>query len=311
MADESTGEQFEITSDAGRAVITEIGAGLRAFEWHGVPFLETFPEDAHPPLGSGAVLVPWPNRVAGARWTFDGTVEQLDETEPDRGNAIHGLTRHLPWRTVLREAASITLAADIPVQQGWPVPMHTGITYSLTDSGDTTGLTIRHTVRNVGDRPVPFGVGCHPYPRAGTSPRDECTLQLAAHTVLPLDPDSMIPSGPATDVTGTVADFREPRALAGVQLDTPFGDCRPSADGLVHHRLVGPDGGVEVWAEPVFRWVQAFTPDNFPDRGSVIAIEPMTCPPDALNSGVDLITLDPGQEWSGQWGIRPLTTNLS
>lgn len=307
MAEESTGEQFEITSGAGRAVITEIGAGLRAFEWHGVPHLETFPADAgHPPLGSGSVLVPWPNRVAGARWTFEGSVQRLDETEPDRGNAIHGLTRHQPWRPVLREAASITLTTDIPVQDGWPVPLHTGITYSLGDEG----LTIQHTVRNVGDVPVPFGVGCHPYPRAGTSPRDECTLQLAAHTVLPLDPHSMIPSGPATDVTGTAADFREPRPLAGVALDTPFGDCRPSADGLVHHRLVGRDGGVEVWAEPVFRWVQVFTPDNFPGAGSVVAIEPMTCPPDALNSGVDLIILSAGEEWSGSWGIKPLGANL-
>lgn len=300
---ESTGAQFEITSAAGRAVITEVGAGLRAFEWHGVPYLETFPADADkPPLGAGSVLVPWPNRVAGGRWTFDGTTQELDQTEPERGNAIHGLTRHEKWRPVLREDSAITLAADVPVQHGWPVPLHTGITYSLT--GD--GLSVEHSVRNVGDRPVPFGIGCHPYPRAGRSKRDDCTLQLAAHTVLPLDATSMIPSGPATGVDGTVADFRRPRALAGIALDTPFGDCRPEADGLVHHRLTGPEGGVELWAEAAFGWVQVFTPDTFPGAGSVIAIEPMTCPPDALNSGIGLITVEPGQEWHGTWGIRPL-----
>lgn len=301
---ESTGAQFEITSDSGRAVITEVGAGLRAFEWQGVPYLETYPADATPPLGAGSVLVPWPNRVAGGQWTFDGATQQLDQTEPDRGNAIHGLTRHDHWRTVLREDSSITLATDIPVQHGWPVPLHTGITYSLTDAG----LTIQHTVRNVGDQPIPFGIGCHPYPRAGNSPRADCTLQLAAHTVLPLDPKTMIPAGPAEDLSDTIADFREPRPLASVVLDTPFGDCRPAGDGLVHHRLIGPKGGVELWAEPVFRWVQVFTPDTFPEAGSVIAIEPMTCPPDALNSGVDLITVAPGEEWTGRWGITPLGT---
>lgn len=297
-----TGVQFEITSAAGRAVITEVGAGLRAFEWHGVPYLETFAADEKPPLGAGSVLVPWPNRVAGGRWMFDGTAQQLDQTEPQLGNAIHGLTRHEKWRTVLREDASITLAADVPVQHGWPVALHTGITYTLDDEG----LVIEHRVRNVGDRPVPFGVGCHPYPRAGLSNRDDCTLQLAAHTVLPLDPTTMIPNGPATDVDDTVADFREPRKLAGIALDTPFGDCRPADDGLVHHRLIGPDGGVELWADPAFRWVQVFTPNTFPGTGSAIAIEPMTCPPDALNSGVDLITLGPDDEWHGRWGIKPL-----
>ncbi|HEX5119251.1 MAG TPA: aldose 1-epimerase family protein [Pseudonocardiaceae bacterium] len=297
----STGEQFEITSDAGRVAVTEIGAGLRAFEWHGVPYLETY--DDAPPLGSGAVLVPWPNRVAGARWEFDGKPQDLTVTEPDRGNAIHGLTRHQAWRPVLRETSRITLATDIEAQPGWPVPLYTAITYSL----DERGLTVEHLVRNTGDVPVPFGVGCHPYPRAGMSPRDECRLELAAHTVLPLDLTTMVPSGPATDVAGTVADFRTPRPLAGVQLDTPFGDCRPAEDGLVHHRLTGPDGAVELWAEQAFRWVQVFTPDSFPGRGSVIAIEPMTCPPDALNSGVDLITVAPNEQWQGRWGITPLT----
>ena len=79
----------------------------------------------------------------------------------------------------------------------------------------------------------------------------------------------------------------------------------------MHHRLRGPDGGVEVWAEPDFRWVQVFTPDEFPGSGQAIAIEPMTCPPDALNSGVDLITLAPGEEWVGQMGDHASAVNLA
>lgn len=302
------GEQYEITFGSSRAVITQIGAGLRAFEVDGVPYVETFPKGTEkPPMGCGAVLVPWPNRVAGARWEFQGKPQYLDTTEPSLGNAIHGLVRFVPWRVVIRERTRIQLAIDVPVQAGWPIPLHAGIRYTV----GRRGLTVEHTIRNVGDQPVPIGVGNHPYPRIGLTPRDECELQLAAHTVLPLDPTTMIPSGAPTDVSGTGADFRSPRRLAGVTLDTPFGDCRPESDGLIHHRLTSRTGGLEIWADPDFRWVQVFTPDDFPDADggvrSALAIEPMTCPPDALNSGVDLITVVPGGSWTGRWGLSPLS----
>lgn len=303
-----TGEQYELTFGTSRAVITQMGAGLRAFEVDGVPFVETFPKDmAKPPMGCGAVLLPWPNRVAGAHWEFQGKPQYLDVTEPALGNAIHGLVRFQPWRAVIRERTRIQLATDVPAQPGWPVPLHVGIRYTV----GRRGLTVEHTIRNVGDQPVPFGVGCHPYVRAGFTPRDECDLQLAAHTVLPCDPATQIPNAPARDVSGTSADFRSPVRLAGQRLDTPFGDCRPEEDGLVHHRLTSRSGGVELWADPDFRWVQVFTPDDFPDgQGggkSAIAIEPMTCPPDALNSGIGLITAAPGTEWTARWGITPMT----
>jgi aldose 1-epimerase len=195
----------------------------------------------------------------------------------------------------------ISLGVEMEPQPGWPVRLRTTIAYALDDNG----LTVTHGVHNVDDRAVPFGVGTHPYPRAGAAATDDCTLQLAANTVLPLDSERMTPSGPAVPVDGTEYDFRVARPLSGVRLDTPFGDCEPGDDGLVRHVLTAPTGGVELWADPDFRWVQVFTPDAFPGRGRAIAIEPMTCPPDALNSGTDLITLAPGESWAGRWGISP------
>ncbi|HWC80885.1 MAG TPA: aldose 1-epimerase family protein [Pseudonocardiaceae bacterium] len=298
-----TGEQYEISFGAARAVVTEVGAGLRLFEVDGTPYLETYAEDAHPPLGSGAVLVPWPNRVADGRWTWQDEPQQLELTEPDLHNAIHGLQRHLPWVPTERTAAAITLSSDIPVQAGWPVPLSTTIEYAL----DARGLTVTHTVRNEGEQTVPFGLGTHPYPRAGAVDRDVCDLQLAATTALPLTSDRLLPSGPPVPVTDTNLDFRTPQPLAGRSLNNPLGGCRPEEDGLVHHRLTGPSGGVELWADPAFRWVQVFTPPEFGDRGAgAVAIEPMTCPPDALNSGIDLIQLHAGETWTGRWGFTPL-----
>lgn len=292
-----TGEQFEIVSGAARAVVTEVGAGLRSFEVGGRPYVETFDAARRPPRGAGNVLVPWPNRTAAGRWPWNGTPQQLALSEPAAGNAIHGLLRHTLYRPGERGPDTITLHAVIAPQPGWPVPLDTSVRYAVGDDG----LSVTHTVGNVGTEPVPFGVGAHPYLRAGDDATDDCVLTLAAGSTLPLD--AGLPSGPARPATGDL-DFRGGLPLAGRTLDHAFGDCAPT-DGRVRHRLAGPAGGVELWADPAFGWVQVFTPDDHPGRGRAVAVEPMTCPPDALNSGTGLITLGPGEAWTGSWGLRP------
>jgi aldose 1-epimerase len=293
-----TGQQFEITSGTARAVVTEVGAGLRAFTEDGRPYVETFPEDRRPPRGAGTVLVPWPNRTRAGKWTWDGRPQQLALSEPPAGNAIHGLLRYTLYRPDERTADAITLRAVIPVQPGWPVPLDTSVRYAVGQGG----LTVTHTVRNVGTAAVPFGVGAHPYLRAGDSATDESELTLSAASSLPLD--GGLPTGPLEPVAGDL-DFRDGQPLAGRDLDHAFGDCVP-LEGLVRHRLTGPGGAVELWADPDFGFVQVFTPDDHPDRGRAVAVEPMTCPPDALNTGAGLIHLDPGERWTGSWGVRPL-----
>jgi aldose 1-epimerase len=297
-----TGEQLEISHGSASAVVSTVGAGLRAFEVGGVPYVETYGDE--PPMGAGAVLVPWPNRVAGATWAQNGTKHTLEATEAARGNAIHGLVRRAPWTVVSQVDGAVTLAVAVDEAPGWPFPFHTTISYTLSD----TGLTVEHTVSNKGEVRMPFGVGTHPYPRPGNVDVDECVLTLAARTVLPVDLETMIPNGSPVEVAGTDYDFGAGRPLRDVELDTAFGGCEPGPDGLVRHSVTCPDGtGVEVWAEPVFRWVQVFTPDEFPGKGArAVAIEPMTCPPDALNSGVDLMWLEPGATWAGRWGITPV-----
>ncbi len=287
-----TGEQFEIRSGTTRATVTEVGAGLRAFTVDGRPFVETFDVDVRPPRGAGCVLVPWPNRTAGGRWTWDGAPQQLALTEPAAGNAIHGLLRHTLYRPDDQTPDAITLRAVIAPQPGWPVPLETSVRYSVDDAG----LTVTHTVHNVGRAAVPFGIGAHPYLRAGAAETDDCTLTLAATTALPLD--GGLPTGPATPLDSAVFPLR------GASLDHAFGGCVPT-DGRVRHVLDGPDGAAELWADPAFGWVQVFTSSDHPGRGRAVAVEPMTCPPDALNSGVDLLSVAPGETWTGRWGVAP------
>lgn len=295
-----TGEQFEITRGDARAVITETGAGLRVFEVSGVPYLETFAADALPPKAAGQILLPWPNRTKGARWTHQGETQELEVTEPARGNAIHGLTRHAEWTLVEHAESSITLEIEVEVQPGWPVPLHARIRYELAPRE----LTVTHDIRNEGDSPIGVGVGAHPYFRIGDVPTDELTLTLSATRVRPALPDEQLPYGDEQDVGGTEYDFRAGRPLAGVDLDTAFTGLAQAEDGRHHHVLSHGEKSIDVWTGPDFGWVQVFTPEDLVGRGRAIALEPMTCPADALNSGDDLIGLEPGTSWTGSWGVR-------
>lgn len=291
------------------ADIASVGAALRELTHHGRALTETWEIGrgvaSKPPLSAGLVLAPWPNRTRDGRFTFAGEEHQLEITEPSRNNASHGLVRRRAWDVVDRTDASVTHSIDIGGEQGWPFALRLTAEHTLGDDG----LTVTHTATNLGDHAAPFGMGVHTFVRAGDVPLDECTLRLSAGVRLPLDPTRNLPAGPPVPVAGTDLDFAAPRTLAGVQLDTPFSALLPDADGRARQVLTSPDGRATVlWTDAHFPWVQVFTADPkndqaYPGRGRALAIEPMTCPPDALNSGVGLVVLEPGETWTGCWGM--------
>jgi aldose 1-epimerase len=290
-----TGEQIDLVAGATRAVVTEVGAGLRALAVDGHARVEGFDAGSTPPMGAGGVLVPWPNRIAGARFTWRGREHALEVTEPARGHAIHGLLRHEPWAVVDRAEDAVTLAAEVAASSGWPGPLHVETTYTVAPAG----LTVVHAMTNTGVDEVPAGLGTHPYLRAGDADPTGCTLTVAADRVVDAD-EAMIPTG-VRPVTPD-EDLREGRRVGDLALDTCFG-AAPGPDGVLGV-LAAPDGrATALWADPAVRWVQVFTPDDLAGRGRAVAVEPMTCPPDAANSGTDLHVLAPGETWTVRWGI--------
>ena len=290
-----TGEQIDLVAGATHAVVTGVGGGLRALEVDGRARVEDFDADAAPPMGAGMVLVPWPNRIAGARYTWRGQEYVLEVTEPARGHASHGFLRRRPWTVAERAEDSVTLTAEVDPAWGWPGPLHVATTYAV----DPTGLTVTHALTNTGDGDVPAALGAHPYLRVGDTPPADCTLTLAADRIVDVD-DVLIPTGIRPVTPGE--DLRGGRRVADLTLDTCFGAV-PGPDGVLGV-LRAPDGrATALWADADVRWVQVFTPDDLDGRGRAVAVEPMTCPPDALNSGTDLEVLAPGQTWRFSWGI--------
>lgn len=303
----ATGQQYEILSGSAYAVVTEVGAGLRAFTVDGRHHVETFTSDAAPPQGAGCVLIPWPNRTRGARFPWEGELHELEVTEPERGHAIHGLVRRRRWRATHRDEATVTLAVDVPGgadpgAHGWPQPLHVETNYTV--DGALGSLTVSHSVTNDGDADVPAGIGTHPYLRVGDHLSDDCILAVATGTVLDVD-DAMIPTGPARELAPQES-LRRGRRVADLALDTCFGVVGGVAGVLAELRA--PDGsGTRLWGDRNIAWVQAFTPPSpFGRGGKAVAVEPMTCPPDALNSGTDLVVLQPGATWTVRWGLEVL-----
>jgi aldose 1-epimerase len=297
-----TGAQFDIAAGDYQASITQLGAGMRALTFLGRPVIRSYQPDDLPPAGSGQLLLPWPNRVDHGRYSFGGASYQLDLSEPAHGNAIHGLTRFVTWQPVVHEADRVTLGLQLRGHTGYPFCLDLQASYRLTAQA---GLEVTVSARNPGSRPAPYGTGSHPYLQAGTDLVDHWHLQLPAHRWQPAD-DRGIPVGQPEDVAGSPYDFRERRPIGTVSLDHAFTGLRTGPDGRAWARLTGPATEVSLWAGPGYRWLQVFTGDPLGpgQRRRALAIEPMTCPPNALATGADLLTVEPGGGVSHSWGIR-------
>lgn len=273
------------------------------------PLTETWPAGEKPPLSAGLTLAPWPNRVLDGKFTFDGVEHELEITEPARNNASHGLVRRREWDLVRHTDSLVELSIEIGDEPGWGFPMKFGAIYELSENG----LTVVHAATNTGSTAAPYGFGMHSFVRVGDVPLDDCTLEIHVGVRAELDPDRLVPVGPPVPVDGTQFDFSEPRRLADVWLDTPFSEISRDPDGKARYILRAPDGnGTVLWADESLDWVQVFTADpekgqGYPDRGRALAIEPMSCPANAFNSGTGLVTLEPGQTWFGSWGIYALS----
>ena len=302
-----SGEQFEITGGGYRAVVTECGGGLRTLEHDGRPLVLGFGEDEHATSGRGQLLAPWPNRIRGGAYSFDGRNLQLPLSEPARRNASHGLVRWAAWSVEEMTAHSVSQTCRLMSQAGYPWTVDLHVLHDLS----AEGLTVTVTATNLSASPAPYALGAHPYLQAGPGPVDGWELTLPAATRLLTD-DQLIPVG-REDVRDTDLDFRMARPIRSTSLDTAFADLDRDASGRVEVLLRDPaaDQGVVLWMDAKHSYVQVFTGDELPQHARAsLAVEPMTAPPDAFNSGEGLVVLaaagSAGDEHSASWGIRAL-----
>ena len=291
-----SGEQVELSFGDHEVVVTEVGAGLRAYSAGGRDVLDGYAVDEFATSGRGQLLIPWPNRIRDGAYELDGRRHQLDLSEPARDNAIHGLVRWSSWSVSERSADRAVLEHVLRPRPGYPFTLELRVEYSLS----ADGLTAITTATNIGAETCPYGAGSHPYLSVRGDTVDEALLRVPAQSVLEADQRG-IPVG-SRPVEATELDFREPRPVGPTRLDHCFTDLDRGEDGRARVTI----GETTLWADEAYPYLMVFTGDGLPDvERRSLAVEPMTCAPNAFVSGQGLVLLEPGDSHAAAWGITP------
>ena len=287
---------LQISTGNYTATIDPHGAGLATLLYDGKPLVVGYQHAR--PFTAGALLAPWPNRTGDGIFSHHGTIHRLRCNETNHNNALHGFAAEATWEITEHSRSAVTLHWQGPARTDWPWPLVYSITWALADDGLSAELTVTNTGTETATDTA------HPYLSALGAPLNECTLSMPAATNLPLDPDRLLPAGPEIPATEIVG---KQQAMAGITLDHCFRLEEPqSDDGPAHTvELRKADGhGTQLWADEHFGWCQVYTsPESAPNIGRAVAVEPMTCPPNALRSGKSLLELPAGTTTQFRFGI--------
>jgi aldose 1-epimerase len=292
MSVKPSGEQWTVRAGGYEATVVSVGGGLRGLTYDGRPVLLGYGEDEAAHAGIGQHLFPWPNRITDGKYTFEGVAQQLYLTEPARQNAIHGLTRWANWLRVDdgSDPAALVVGHRLHGQPGYPHQLDLRLDYRLTDR-----LTVTATATNIGGTSAPYGYGAHPYLTVGR-PIDECVLEFTASDRLEVSAERMRPVG-LTPVAGSEFDFSGGRVIGSTSIDNAF----TGLDGTWTVSLTDPDTGARSALSSDTPWMQLFTGEAV--GRTALAVEPMTCPPDAFVTGQDLVVLKPGESHTTSFSV--------
>jgi len=259
------------------------------------------------PSGNGIpLLFPYPGRLRGTTLEYGGKTYPLEGND-GRGNAIHGFCMTRPWEVVEKTDSRVVgrfqaSKVDPEILKKWPADFILTVSYEL--SGTTLASSI--TIENPDDKPLPFGLGTHPYFRLPLGPlgkADDCRVTVPVKNYFELV--DMLPTGkklPAVESRGLAAGMR----FADTKLDDVFTDVEFSG-GAVEATIVDPTNRrtLTVAFDSNFPHVVVYNP---PHR-EAICIEPYTCVPDQFGMAAKGVvkapqTLAPGAKFTCKYEMR-------
>lgn len=288
---------FRLKSADFTAEVDSIGSTLNQLKFKDRNLIEPRPIRSR---YHGALLAPWPNRIADGRYSYQGKIYELDKNESSRSNALHGLVDVLDWEIVEVREDFIQLKVRLNSSAGYPSELQLFSTFSLSSKG----LFWKVESKNIGDKVAPFGISIHPYLVTGSPTSvDDFFLKFNAHSYLEVDNERLLPLE-MRDVESRNFDFSQWKRIGDLFIDHAFLIDPSNKDPRIE---VTDDNGVGTFIEydKNARWIQIHTADREggEDARRCLAVEPMSSPPDAFNSGIDLIHLEPESHFSMSWLI--------
>lgn len=281
-------------------IVTEVGATLRSFDVAGREVIVPFALDELCPAGHGAILAPWPNRLADGRYRWEGVSYQVPITEVARSTALHGLVQWERWSLLSATPTRVELGLETVPVRGYPWQLELVASYELIG----TELTIQVDATNASSTVAPYGIGFHPWLSPGAGSLDDARLRLDADSWV--RPDERLLPAEVTDLPEQF-DFRESRRLGETDLDDAFVGVVRDDRGLSWIRLTGTDGRTAaVWMDESMDAWQVCSGDHIGAldyRRAGLAAEPMSCVADAFNTGDRLIRIEPEDTVSVRWGL--------
>lgn len=290
----ASGREMTLSAGEYRARVVTVGAGLAGLIYRGHELIVPHRVDECPPSYLGKVLMPWPNRVAGGSYSWEGRDYDLPVDEPAFGTALHGFVAFQEWEIVEADASSVLLRTLIAARYSYPWTLAAQASYRLSAEG---GLSVELSATNIGEGTAPYGVGFHPYLAVDGTRANDLELMIPSTTVYEAD-SHMIPVK-AHDVASFGLDFRSPTRIGAAELDHAFAGL---PQGTWSVTLRSPDTGVGVSLSSDARWLQVYSGQTI--RRAGVAVEPMSCPPNAFNSGTDIVALGAGQSYGLSASIR-------
>lgn len=283
-----------------RATVSLLGGRITSYRIGGRDFLASYQDPRGPYAYRSALLAPWPNRIAGGRWAWDGAPLQLEVNEPASRSALHGLVHRAPFGVQARSHEQVVMTHELAPTPGYPFRLRVRASYRLGEEG----LSCFLEAENLDDRAAPVGLGVHPY-IAAPGLVDDVVLTLPARTT-PLLDEQWHETG-RRPVAAAGRDFRQPRRLGSVELDAAFTDLVLGTNGRVEVVFGFPDGPeLVLWSGDTCRWLVVYTGHTLlpGERRRSMAVEPMTCNANAFVTGQDLDVLETGQRLRLDWGLH-------